>query len=301
MAKIEGSFERKVEISAPIKLLVETGSGEITVRRGADDKVAVKGRFTVRAPGDLAEEIAEMIEADPPIEVIDQTIEIGDLSKYQDELGFFEKWGTSIAMSFEIEAPYETEAELDSGSGDQLVQGIRGPVRADAGSGDVTVEESEREVFIDTGSGNIAVRGASEVEADAGSGSVTLSDIAGDVGVDVGSGNVSLANVGGSIAVDTGSGNVEIDSAVPEEARWEIDTGSGNVRLNLPEDAQFQLYIDTASGRISVDFQLAEAKRLGKGELRGSVGERPKAEIRIDTSSGNVEIRKKGQAAHRAP
>ncbi len=294
MAKVEGGFERTLSVSGPIKLIVETGSGSIRVTRGQDDRVVVKSHFVIQAPSrELAQRVAERIQADPPIAVVGRTIEIGDLSKYRDEMGFFDKWSTSIAMSFEIETPYETEAELDTGSGDQLVRAIRGPVQADAGSGGVTIEGIEREAFVDTGSGNITITGAAQVETDAGSGTVRLSDIAGDVSVDVGSGNVTLMNIGGSVTVDTGSGNVLVDSAIAEGTRWKIDTSSGNVRLKLLEDAQFRLYVETSSGQIDVEFPMAELEKRGKGELRGRVGENPSAEVYIETSSGNVEVHKR--------
>jgi hypothetical protein len=144
MAKIEGMFERALAVRGPTKLIVRTGSGDVQLSRGEEDKVLVRAHFVVRAlRGQQAQDLAEKIKADPPIEVVGNTITIGDLSKYAEGgLWFF----PSIAMDFEIEAPYETEAELDSGSGDQRIRGIRGPVRAEAGSGDLEITGIEREV-----------------------------------------------------------------------------------------------------------------------------------------------------------
>lgn len=295
MAKIEDSFETTLDISGPIKLIVDTGSGDIRVSRGQDDKVFVSSRFIVRAPSEEdARELADKIKEDPPIEIEGNTIKIGDLSKYRNGFGVF-NWfiNKSIAMSFDIQVPYATEAELDSGSGDQSVSGIRGPVSVDAGSGDVDINGIEREVVADTGSGHIKVIGAASVDADAGSGHITLGEISGDAKVDVGSGDVSLENIGGDVRVDTGSGDIKIDSSLGRGVQWRLDTGSGGVLLTLPADARFAIAAETSSGEIEIDFPLTVSGKIRKRELRGAVGESPEAEIRIETSSGDIQIKKR--------
>lgn len=278
----EDTFQTTLDVSGPIKLIVETGSGDIRVTRGQDDKVFVSSRFVVRAPDEEdARELADRIKEDPPIEIEGNTIKIGDLSKYQKGFrvgGISLSWlfNTSISMSFDIQVPYDTEAELDSGSGDQNVSGIRGPVSVDAGSGDVDINGIERAVVADTGSGHIM-----------------LSEISGDAKVDVGSGDVSLENIGGDIRVDTGSGDIKIESSLGRGVQWRLDTGSGNVVLILPADARFEIAAETSSGEIEIDFPLTVSGKIRRRELRGAVGESPDAEISIETSSGDIEIKKK--------
>ena len=294
MATVKDTVETMLGVPGPIRLIVETGSGDIRITRGQDGQIVVRSHFVVRAPTpEQARKLAEAIKADPPIELAGQTVEIGDLSKYRSQLGLTERVRTSIVMSFDVEVPYQTEVELDSGSGDQVIEGIRGPVRADAGSGNVEITDIEQEVFVDTGSGNIAVTGASHVEADAGSGNVRLSKISGGVNVDVGSGNVFLSEISGDVWVETSSGNVRIDSALAEHAQWRLETSSGDVRLQLPAEAGFRLHAETSSGRIRVDFPLTISDQMGRRELHGTVGDQPSAEIRVETSSGNIEIRRK--------
>lgn len=291
----EDSFQTTLDVSGPIKLIVDTGRGDIRVTHGQDDKVFVSSRFIVRAPDEEdARELADRIKEDPPIEIEGNTIKLGDLSKYKNGFGVF-GWffNTSISMSFDVQVPYDTEAELDSGSGDQTVSGIRGPVSVDAGSGDVEINGIEKEAVADTSSGHIKVTGAAKVDADAGSGHVMLSEISGDAKIDVGSGDVSLENIGGDIQVDTGSGDIKIDSALGRGIQWRLDTGSGDVLLMLPADARFVIAAETSSGEIEVDFPLTVSGKLRKRELRGAVGESPEAEIRVETSSGDIKIKKK--------
>jgi len=291
MAKVQGSFQKVLEVKGPLQLEVETGSGDIELRRGGEGQLRVSGRFQVRAwSGEEARELAKRIAEDPPIEVEGDTVRIGDLSRY--DLGHG-RWpfGSSVMIDFKIEAPAETKARLRSGSGDQEVCGLRGPIEIEAGSGDVEVAEVEADVAVKTGSGDIEVahvRGG--VEAAAGSGDITLEGITGPVRVKVGSGDVHLKAVEGELAVEASSGDILVDSALGERARWELATSSGDIRLRLPRDSQFKLHIRSYSGEFSSDFEFAASKMTGR-EIEGRVGEEPTAELLIRTASGDIEIR----------
>ncbi|MDW8110621.1 MAG: DUF4097 family beta strand repeat-containing protein [Candidatus Bipolaricaulota bacterium] len=292
MARLEDRFERTLSVSGPVKLMVETGSGDIQVRRGAEGTLVVQGRVFIHALSrDQAHELAAKIKSDPPIEVSGNTVKVGDLSKYRESISWF--LGPFLGIDFDIQVPYETEAKIDSGSGDQLIRDIRGPVRAEAGSGDIHIAHIEREVTVDTGSGNIAVVGSAKVSADAGSGDIELREIAGDVQIDVGSGDVVLQEIGGNIDVDTGSGDIRIDSGLGTGVRWQLETSSGDVSISLPAEARFALAVETSSGDIEVDFPLTVTGKLSKHELRGTVGDSPSAQIKIETSSGDVRIQKR--------
>ncbi len=294
MAKIKGSFEKVLEVSKPVKLIVTTGSGDIQVsRRAQDDRVLVIGRFVVRAWGrEEALALVERVRTDPPVEVQGNLVKVGDLSKYRGEIS---RWvfGPSLVIDFEIQAPFETEAEIDSGSGDQSISGIRGPVRISAGSGDVQLHDIEQESSVKTGSGDIEIANVSQITARAGSGDVDISGARGDVDVHVGSGDVTIRDIGGALSVETGSGDIKIDSGLGAKARWRLNTGSGDVLLVLPADARFMLSARTSSGDIDIDFPITVSGKISKRELRGSVGEGPEAEIIIETSSGDIEIQKR--------
>jgi DUF4097 and DUF4098 domain-containing protein YvlB len=289
MAKIRDSFQKTLDVGEPLQLEVETGSGDIEVRQGKEGKLTVFGEFQVRARSEEeARKISARIKEDPPIEVRGNLIQIGKLSKY--DLGPW-PFGPSVVFDFLIEAPAETAARLSSGSGDQEVKGLRGPIRADAGSGDVEIEDAEADVRVDTGSGDIEVaRVRGGVEADAGSGDIDLTEIAGRAVVDVGSGDVHLREMGSDIAVDAGSGDIIVESPIGSNAEWALETGSGDVRLLLPRDSQFNLRAETDSGEVETDFPLTVSGKVGK-RVEGKVGERPTAIIGIETGSGDIKIK----------
>lgn len=292
-AKVEDSFQKTVEIEGPVKLEVETASGDITVSRGNEGQVYISAKFQVQAASEEeARKLAQKIKEDPPIKQVGNTIKVGDLRKYGFKSWF---WGPSIVIDFDIKTPQNTAVELDSGSGDQKVSGIKGPVKAAAGSGDIEITDIEAGVEVDTGSGNIRASNiGGDIEADAGSGDVNLNNISGDVNVDVGSGDVILKDVRGNMEVDAGSGDITVDSKIGDGLGWEFDTGSGDVKLTLPKDSSFAIRAETSSGEIDIDFPVTVSGRVRK-ELVGQVGEKPTSQIKIETSSGDIKIKIKAK------
>lgn len=269
--QVEGSLEKVLQISGPVKLEVETASGDITVSSGGDGRVRIKARFQVRAASEAeAQRLAEQIEADPPIKQIGNMVKIGDRDKY-DSGGRVRH--PSIMIDYEIEAPVQTSVQLDSGSGDQHISGLKGPAWADTGSGDVVITDIQ-----------------TEVKVDAGSGDVNLAHVSGDVDIHVSSGDVVLRDVGGDVEVDTGSGDIRVSSAIGEGASWELDTGSGDVELTLPRGARFTLQAETSTGEIESDFPLRSSERAKRGSA-DEVGEALISKIEVETGSGDIKIK----------
>lgn len=288
MAKIEGSFEREMEVEVPLRLEVATGSGDISVQRGEDGNLRVRSEFQVRAASrDEAEELARRIKEDPPIEVERNLVRVGGLSKY--ELGTSPA-GPSVVFDFSVSAPFETEVRVKSGSGDQRLRNLKGPVVAKAGSGDVQVQDIEEQVEINTGSGDVAVeRVRSGVKADVGNGDVDLGEIGGEVSVRVGSGDARLRSIGSNVNVATGSGDVSLESDVPDGVEWVVKAGSGDVGLLLPSGSRFSLSARSGVGKIETGFGLRASGLVGK-RVEAKVGESPTSSITVKTGLGDIRI-----------
>ncbi|MFP3898929.1 MAG: DUF4097 family beta strand repeat-containing protein [Dehalococcoidia bacterium] len=294
MAKTEGTFEKELEVKVPLRLEVATGSGDISVQRREDGKLTVTLEFQVRAGSqEEAEQLARRIKEDPPIEVEGDLVRVGGLSKY--ELGTW-PLGPSAVFDFSISAPFETEVRVNSGSGDEAVRSLKGPVTAKTGSGDVQIQDVEGNVAVDTGSGDIAVvRVRSRVSADAGSGDLDLTEVEGEVSVRVGSGDVHLQRMGGNMNVAIGSGDVSLESAVADGVEWVLKAGSGDVGLLLPRDSRFNISARSVLGEIETDFGLQPLGGIGK-RIEGKVGENPTSSITVKTAHGDIKISSKKES-----
>lgn len=299
-ASAEGSFQRTLQATGPVHLDVKTGSGNVEVRTGNSNQVQVTGH--IRATelfGRNAQERIKRLEANPPIQQNGNDISIGRID--DPELRH------NISISYEVVVPAETELRVETGSGNQRVEGIRGPlevsagsgdlkvsaigdrVRAETGSGDIDIDRVKGNVHAKTGSGSIEANNiAGAFEGDSGSGHITLQQTApGSVRVDTGSGGMELHGVNGSLEAKAGSGTIQAEGS--PTGSWNLHTGSGTVQLKLPSDAAFDLDAHTSSGSISVDHPHTVEGSIGRKEIRGRVGGGG-VPVEVETGSGDIQI-----------
>jgi DUF4097 and DUF4098 domain-containing protein YvlB len=295
----EGSFQRDLKVTGPVSLDVATGSGNIRVHNGSSDTVKITGHIKTGLFAGNAEEKVRRLEQNPPIEQTGNSIRVGHIS--DPELR------RNISISYEIEVPVETQVDSNTGSGEQLIEGLRGPVNASTGSGSVQVNHVAGSVHANSGSGEIEIKDVkASVRAQTGSGSIRAESIAGGMDLETGSGHISgtqtatgtvraqtgsggmdLHGLQGS--VDAGSGSGDIEAEGNPQARWNVHTGSGSVHLQLAKDAAFELNAHTGSGHINTNHPITVTGNLGRSQVQGKVrGGGPLVEVH--TSSGNIEI-----------
>jgi hypothetical protein len=298
-AAAEGSFERTLQVSGPVNLEVATGSGSIQVRTGGSNQVQVTGHIKATERFGDAESRVKRLEDNPPIQQNGNEIRIGHVD--DPELTH------NISISYEIVVPVEARVRSHSGSGNQSVQGVHGPLEVDAGSGGLKISGISDRVQVATGSGNIEIgQVKGDVRAKTGSGSIQATEIAGGFEAETGSGRISLQQTApGSVRAETGSGGMElhgVHGSLEAQAgsgtiradgsptgAWSLRTGSGSVQLKLPADAAFDLQAHTSSGSISVDHPVTVQGSMGRKDIRGKVrgGGVP---VEVQTASGNIEI-----------
>jgi DUF4097 and DUF4098 domain-containing protein YvlB len=302
LASDEGHFDRTLTVTGAVDLDVQTGSGNITVRTGDSSKVEIHGRIHANHgwfSADMEQHIHE-IEANPPIGQAGNTIRVGHIENHD--------WKNEISISYELVVPVQTKLRSESGSGDQLVDGIGGPADASSGSGGLRLTNVGGETHARTGSGDIELNGirgparatagsgsiraigiAGGLTASSGSGSVKFErTAAGDVEIGTGSGDVEVKGAGAAVKVQTGSGTITAQGDPTGE--WRLHTGSGNVTVELPQQAAFNLVARTSSGSIDSNREIAVQGKINPRELQGKVGGGGPT-VELSTSSGCIQIR----------
>lgn len=298
----EGSFERTLKVTGAVDLEVKTGSGNIQVRTGPGDTVRVYGKIRARDSWHSslsAEEKVKRLEANPPIEQSGNVIRIGNIEDRE--------LRENISISYELVVPAETKLRSGTGSGNQTIEGLKGPVEASTGSGGLTLGNIGSEVRASTGSGNIELRSVQGgLKATTGSGSIRGSGITGavmastgsggitieksgegDVEATTGSGSVEVSGVRGNLRVRTGSGGIRADGQPTSE--WRLHTASGSITVRLPADTGFELNARTSSGSIHSAHPVTVVGTIGRRELHGKV-RGGGALVEVSTSSGNIRI-----------
>jgi hypothetical protein len=299
-ASSEGSFQRTLQVTGPVNLDLNIGSGSVNVRTGSSSEVQVTGHIkTTNWLGGNADERVKRIEANPPIQQSGNDIRIGHV----DDTELLH----NISISYDLVVPAETELRSHTGSGSQSVEGLQKQIEIESGSGSLKISDIGDTVRAETGSGGIEIdRVKGYVRTKAGSGSIRATDIAGGFEGRTGSGHITLEQTAsGSVRANTGSGGMELrgvhgsldaragSGTITAEGNptgsWTVDSGSGNIHLKLASEASFDLDAHTSSGSISVSQPVTVQGTMGHKELRGKVhgGGVP---VQVETGSGNIEI-----------
>lgn len=282
-ASVIGTFDRSFQVNGPVNLEVLTKSGDITVRTGPSNTVTIHAKIHSGSSwfgGDHKAEVQEL-QTNPPIRQNGNGIRI-DYVNMRD-----------ISVDYEITVPAETALRSHTGSGDQLIEGLKGNIDLESGSGDLKLARLTGEMRFQTGSGNIKAREvAGPARVKAGSGDIELDETgAGDVEIRTGSGNITVNGINGGFHAEAGSGDIHGNGAATN--MWNVRTGSGNVNLRLPSEAAFDVDVSSSSGNVTLGHPVAttvqgrvqESRKSVVGKVRGGG-----TMVSVHTGSGNITV-----------
>jgi len=279
----QGHFDKTLQVSGPVNLYVETGSGDIVVRSGASGSVSIRAKIYVGDHwlfGNRQTDVSD-IEQHPPVRQDGNSIHIEKVT------------ARNVSIDYEITVPADATIRSHSGSGNETIEGTHGNVDVTTGSGDVKLSRLTGEIHLQTGSGNVrALEIAGPVRGGAGSGDIEVNEIAsGDIDLRTGSGNVSVRGIQGGLRAETGSGDITAEGA--QAGAWEIRTGSGNVHVRLPQNAAFDADISTSSGTLDLNVPITTTVQGRVQEARKHIvgkagGGGPALSVR--TGSGDIHI-----------
>jgi DUF4097 and DUF4098 domain-containing protein YvlB len=295
---VSGAFDRKYDVTGPIRLELANASGDVDITGSADGKVHVHG--DVRASGFGSESSQQRLDetvSNPPVEQRGDTIRIGkEMSRIH-----------NVSIAYTIQVPHDTEVSATVASGAQTIRGVRGPVKVQAASGSIRVEKIERDVQLSTASGSISATDiGSEVRVKSATGSVTVTNTRGDVMVDAIAGVIRVSRPGGRIEAGTASGEVEIEGAASDvkahaasgrvsvqgnpgaDSYWELKTMSGAIQLGVPSSANLHLSAEAVSGEIRTDVPIV-VEEQGKHSLRAHMGSGG-GRVDVHTVSGEIRV-----------
>ena len=295
---VSGAFDRKYDVTGPIRLELTNASGDVDITGSADGKVHVHG--DVRASGFGSESSQKRLDdtvSNPPVEQRGDTIRIGKEMSHM----------RNVSIAYTIQVPHDTEISATVASGAQTIRGVRGPVKVQAASGSIRVEKIERDAQLSTASGSISATDiGSEVRVKSATGSVTVTNARGDVMVDALSGVIRVSRPGGRIEAGTASGEVEIEGAANDvkahaasgrvsvqgnpgaNSYWELKTMSGAVQLGVPSSANLHLSAEAVSGEIRTDVPIV-VEEQGKHSLRAHMGSGG-GRVDVHTVSGEIRL-----------
>jgi hypothetical protein len=295
---VAGSFDKSLDVTAPLHLEISNTSGKTVVRTGPEGRVEIHAQIEAESfPWDNGRRRVDEISSHPPIE------QHGDMIRISTPAGLH-----SVSIDYVISVPPETQLRANSSSGDFEVRGIHGPANFTTSSGDLTISEISSDTQVATSSGDIHLNdiggnldlttSSGDVEAHTvsgtarihtNSGNVTLSQPGRGATVITSSGDVAIQRAAGDLQIHTSSGGITLDGEPATSGYWEIRSNSGDVDLRVPSTAGYMLHVRSSSGDIETAIPLVIDEKNGKHELRAHVGTGA-ARIEIETSSGGINI-----------
>ena len=254
----EATFDKTLSVNGKVELSVSTGSGNIHLTRGSDNRVHIFGK--VKSGWGGSDQKVREIAANPPIEQTGNIIRIG---------GHHENLH-NISIDYEIEAPAGAFLDAGSGSGNVTDDGVGENAKLSTGSGNIHATGLHGTFAVNTGSGDIYAEQTGE----------------GDVKAQTGSGNLELRNLKGGLRGGTGSGDIKVGGT--PTSPWHLGTGSGTVEF-WAGNASLTLDASTGSGSIHSDKEMLTQGTSDHHHLTGKInGGGPT--VRIETGSGDIRV-----------
>jgi len=183
----------------------------------------------------------------------------------------FKNFGARIKAEVSVLVPRDIALTLGVVSAEALVSGL------------------ETDAQLNTVSGDIVADGLTgKLTANSVSGEVTVRDHAGPVGINTVSGDVIASGAITRFAVDGVSSEVMLDAAgVPDEVK--VNTVSGAVTARFEPDAPASFTVQTVGGRLQLD---AQSISIVKGRYTARHGELDGrwTDVRINTVGGDISI-----------
>lgn len=148
--------------------------------------------------------------------------------------------GPGCGVDYGLRIPAGTIVDVHTGSGEIRVRDMAGPLTLDSGSGDVAVSGAGGTLSLHTGSGDVNASGLTATRASA----------------RTGSGDVTLRFTGAPATVTAESGSGDVRVYVPADTPYRVatHTGSGQVDVRVPTDpdASASITVRTGSGDVTI-------------------------------------------------
>ena len=299
VASESANFDKTFSVTAPVRIEISNGSGNVEIRGSKDGTVHVHGKVS---PGGWSffgggAKNVEEVAANPPLEQSGSTIRIGKNSS----------WLKNVTIDYQVEVPHDTEIDAGVASGGITIDNVKGPVKASSASGYVHVYRVERDTQLNAASGSIDTSGiGGSLRVSSASGDTRVVDVKGEMKVTAASGSIRIERPNDRVDASTASGSIEVVGANndvkvhavsgsiqisgnPGASRlWELKTISGSVQLRVPSDASFLLSAESTSGDIRTSIPVI-LEEQNKHSLRAHIGNSA-GRVEVHTVSGSVNV-----------
>jgi hypothetical protein len=255
-------------VKAGQRLLVDTFSGDVTVRSWSRDAVRLTATHSRRTR----------------VEIVSSSSEV--------QISSHGRMGPGSAQ-FDIAIPQWMPISVQGVHTDISIEGSKGEVKAQTVHGDVQVLGGGNFVSLSSVDGLVKVVGArGRVQASSVNDEVELSEIVGDITAESVNGNVILVRPDSkSIEASTINGGVLFDGETKTGGVYSLSTHNGAIMVGLPDKPDVAVSVSTFGGNFStfLPIQVTETRRhkpisfvLGSGD----------AQLELESFQGSIRLEK---------
>lgn len=277
--RVDTTFAMAANASLDVQMPhIGRGSADVTVRGWSRNEMRVQG---------------ETSEGQLSLSIGSRHVDIGTRGQS----------GRTEVEHLEIHVPFGTRVHVNSGNGDIVVGGTRGPVDLTSFNGDIEVTEAADRIELKTFNGDITASGIDgRLSVNASNGDVEIDDTRGAVEVNTLNGDIGLDRITStSVRAKTMSGRITYDGSVERTGEYSFNAFSGSIEMSIPANTGATLSVSTFNGTLdSPDFPLTLSPGTRSRESRGQsmtfdLGGGG-ARISLESFSGEITIRQRGTA-----
>ena len=234
--------------------------------------------------------------------------EVKIVVKKKADLTSWLSWFHTSGMSFEIQVPTKTRANISTGGGhiklDSLegdatvatsgghieVADLKGALGAQTSGGHITIRKISGDAKIETSGGHIEVDGVDgKLWGETSGGHISVKNVAKDIHVETSGGSIEIAGARGRVDADTSGGHIEVGLVKGNDRGGRIESSGGSVTVALDPNVNLNLDASTSAGSVTTDVPVKVVGKVSRSEIRGTLGSGGE-KLTVSTSGGSVRI-----------
>jgi DUF4097 and DUF4098 domain-containing protein YvlB len=287
----EEKFQKTETLPKDGRVILINVSGDVDVRSAKEDVVRIEALKRSQAGSEAkAKENAAQV----TIEVVREGPALRIETKYPKTKKFWGNDSLNVSVDYQVTVPEKASVDVHNISGDAVIAGIGGTLKAEVVSGSLEVRGATAGCDAKVTSGDLKVHDVvGDVYLTNTSGEIIAARIKGSVEAGVVSGSLDISEVteARNLSGQTVSGDCNFQAKILPGARVNLKTHSGDIRLTLPADTGFELDASCFSGSIESDFPVTAIGKISANKVSGTVGGGG-ANVTLKAFSGNIELRK---------
>jgi hypothetical protein len=202
---------------------------------------------------------------------------------------FFNWFGNSIRMKFEITIPTNFSTKIKTSGGDIEITGITGDQNMKTSGGDVLINNVTGNLTVSTSGGEITTTNTKgESDLSTSGGQIKCTDFEGDFNASTSGGDIVLSGKNSKINAHTSGGDIDI-TYQGENKGIDIGTSGGDIKLNLPEDFNASASLSTSGGSITCTLNTTNISKITSSKFVADLNKGGN-ELIAKTSGGDIEV-----------